>query len=71
METNEKISKRVIFPNIETGGVVLMMPAPECELTLEQIIAKDVPNNVPYQILDASEIPQDHTYFNAWTYEEE
>lgn len=63
--------KRVIFPNIQTGGVVLLTPAPECGLTLEQIIGKDVPSNVPHQVLDAKDIPEDHTYFNAWTYEEE
>ena len=67
---SDKLTKRVIFPNIETGGVVLLIPAPECGLTFEQIVAKDVPNNVPHQVLDADDVPSDHIYFNAWTYEE-
>jgi hypothetical protein len=67
---DDKVTKRVIFPNIETGAVILLTPAPECELTLEQIIAKDVPTNVSHQVLDVTDIPEDHTYFNAWTYEE-
>jgi hypothetical protein len=60
---------RVIYPNDE-GGVSIVIPAPDCELTLEQIIDKSVPAGKPYQILNISEVPGDRTYRDAWTYEE-
>ena len=58
---------RIIYPTAE-GGVAIIVPAPECELTIEQIAAKDVPAGVPYSIVDASDIPSDRTFRNAWEY---
>ena len=65
---SDLVNKRVIFPNTE-GGVSVLVPAPNCGLTLEQIIAKDVPGDT-YQIVDKSEIPSDRTFRNAWEYKE-
>jgi hypothetical protein len=45
-----------------------LIPAPDCELSLEQIAGKDVPAGKPYQIVDASEIPSSREYRNAWTF---
>jgi hypothetical protein len=59
--------KRVIYPNDE-GGVCILTPVPNCGLTLEEIIAKDVPAGKPHKIIDASEIPSDRTFRNAWEY---
>jgi hypothetical protein len=61
--------KRIIYPTDE-GGVAIIVPAPECGLTIEQIAAKDVPSGKPYQIVDVSEIPSDRTFRNAWEYAE-
>jgi hypothetical protein len=61
--------KRIIYPTDE-GGVAVIVPAPECGLTIEQIAAKDVPPGKPYQIVDVSEIPSDRTWRNAWEYAE-
>ena len=58
---------RIIYPTPE-GGVAIIIPAPDCELTIEQIAAKDVPAGVPYSIIDASDIPSDRTFRNAWEY---
>jgi hypothetical protein len=58
---------RIIYPTPE-GGVAIIIPAAECGLTIEQIAAKDVPAGVPYQIVDASDIPSDRTFRNAWEY---
>jgi hypothetical protein len=63
------MNQRIIYPNNE-GGVVVLVPAPECGLTIEQIAAKDVPAGVPYKIVDVSEIPSDRTFRNAWEYSE-
>jgi len=67
MATYDYANKRIIYPNDE-GGVSIVVPAPDCELSLEQIAGKDVPAGKPYQIVDASEIPDDRTYRNAWTF---
>jgi hypothetical protein len=67
MATYDYANKRIIFPNDE-GGVSILIPAPDCELSLEQIAGKDVPAGKPYQIVDASEIPDDRSYRNAWTF---
>lgn len=40
--------KVILYKNIETGGVVVLQPILNCNLTLEQIAAKDVPPGVPY-----------------------
>jgi hypothetical protein len=58
---------RIIYPTPE-GGVAIIIPAPDCGLTIEQIAAKDVPAGVPYSIVDASDIPSDRTFRNAWEY---
>ena len=67
MATYDYANKRIIFPNDE-GGVSIVVPAPDCELSLEQIAGKDVPAGKPYQIVDVSEIPDDRSYRNAWTF---
>jgi len=69
MATYNYANKRIIYPNDE-GGVSIVVPAPDCELSLEQIAGKDVPAGKPYQIVDVSEVPDDRTYRNAWIYEE-
>ena len=60
---------RVIFPNDE-GGVSVLTPVPNCGLTLEEIIAKDVPAGKPQQVIDKSALPTDRTFRNAWEYVE-
>ena len=67
MATYDYANKRIIYPNDE-GGVSIVVPAPDCELSLEQIAGKDVPAGKPYQIVDASEVPSSREYRNAWTY---
>jgi hypothetical protein len=57
---------RVIYPT-DDGGVAVIIPAPECGLTIEEIAAKDVPAGKPYKIIDAADIPADRTFRDAWT----
>jgi len=63
------MNQRIIYPNND-GGVVVLIPAPECGLTIEQIAAKDVPSGKPYKIVDVADIPSDRTFRNAWEYSE-
>jgi hypothetical protein len=61
---------RIIYSTPE-GGVAIIIPAPDCGLTVEEIAAKDVPAGVPYRIVEASDIPEDRTFRNAWEFSAE
>jgi hypothetical protein len=58
---------RIIYPTDE-GGVAVIIPAPECGLTIEEIAAKDVPEGKPFKIVDVADIPSDRTFRGAWEY---
>ena len=58
------MNQRIIYPT-DDGGVAIIIPAQSVELAL-----KDVPAGKPYQIVDASAIPEDRTFRNAWEYQE-
>jgi hypothetical protein len=55
----------IIFPN-DKGWLSVINPAPECSLTIEEIARKDVPAGKPYHIINASQLPQETMFFNAW-----
>lgn len=48
--------------------MAIITPAPDCGMTIEQIAAKDVPEGVPFKIVEVSEIPADRTFRNAWEF---
>jgi len=52
--------KRIIYSTPE-GGVAVIIPAVTVELAL-----KDVPEGVPYEIVDVDAIPTDRYFRNAW-----
>lgn len=62
------MKQRIIYPTPE-GGVAIIIPAPECGLTIEEIAAKDVPPNITYKIVDVADIPSDRTWRQAWEYQ--
>ena len=62
-------TKRIIYPNDE-GGVSIVVPSPNTSLSLAEIEARVVPSGKPRQTVNATDIPSDRTYRNAWTYEE-
>jgi hypothetical protein len=61
------MDKRIVYKN-DDGTISIIVPA-DCGLTIEQIAAKDVPSGKEYHIVNASEIPSDRTFRNAWTWE--
>lgn len=63
------MTQRIIYPTDE-GGVAVIIPAPDCGLTIEQIAAKDVPAGKPYKIVNTEDIPTDRTFRDAWEYQE-
>ena len=52
--------KRIIYQT-ESGGVAVIIPTGPAELAL-----KDVPEGVPYKIVDVTDIPGDRTFRGAW-----
>jgi hypothetical protein len=60
------MDKRIIYPTTD-GGVAVIIAAPECGLSLQEIAAKDVPAGKPWKIVDAADIPADRTFRDAWT----
>jgi hypothetical protein len=51
----------LIYSN-ENGGVSVCVPTGE--LPIEEVLSKDAPNHAI--IIDDSELPTDHEFFNAW-----
>ena len=60
------MNQRIIYQT-DDGCVAVIIPAPDCGLTIEQVAAKDVPTGKPYKIVDVSEIPTDRSKREAWT----
>jgi len=46
------------------SGVAILTPTGE--LSLEDTAAKDVPQGVPYRIVNDEDVPSDKTFRNAW-----
>ena len=54
----------IIYPNEDALAVVF--PNLACGLTVQQIAEKDVPQGVPYLIIETEALPEDQTFFEAW-----
>ncbi len=63
------MNQRIIYPT-DDGGVAVIVPAPECGLSIEAIAAKDVPAGKPFKIVNVSDVPSDRTFRGAWEYQE-
>lgn len=59
------MNQKIIYPN-ETGIAVI---TPTGELSLEETALKDVPSGVKYKIIDASNLPQERDFRNAWEFD--
>lgn len=59
------MNQRIIYQTDE-GGVAVIIPAPKCGLTIEQIAAKDVPSGKEYKIVDVDALPTDRAFRGAW-----
>lgn len=58
--------QRIIYQS-DDGGVCVIIPAPDCGLTVEEIALKDVPFGKPFKIVDVSDIPSDRSERDAWS----
>lgn len=59
--------KRIIYPK-DDGGIAVIIPAPECGMTIQEIAARVVPAGKPFEIVDVSAIPSDRTFRGAWSW---
>lgn len=57
------MNKNIIYPN-KNGSICLVIPTGE--IAVEEVARKDVPAGIPYRIVDVADVPEDHTFFNAW-----
>ena len=56
--------KRIIYKT--SDGVAIIVPSPKWTGTMEELASKDVPQGAEHYIVDASSIPTDRKYRNAW-----
>ncbi len=63
------MNQRIIYPT-DDGGVAIIIPAPDCGLTIDEIAAKDVPAGKPFKIVAVTDIPTDRTFRAAWEFAE-
>tara|TARA_Y100001937_G_scaffold27616_1_gene39730 strand:- start:531 stop:731 length:201 start_codon:yes stop_codon:yes gene_type:complete len=59
--------KRIVYMQ-DNGTVAIIVPSDNCELTVEQIQAKDVPSGKTSYIIDATEVPSDRSFRDSWIY---
>ena len=48
--------------------IAIVCPVDNCGLTIEEIQSRSVPAGKTSYIINASEVPTDRTFRNAWTY---
>lgn len=61
-------TKRIIYIEPEDGGVSVVYPIEDCNKSLEEVAKKAVPDGTAYTIVDASTVPKDRTFRDAWTF---
>ena len=54
----------------DDGNLVIVCPADNCDLTLDQIKDKDCPSDKTVYTVNKAAIPTDRSFRNAWTYTE-
>jgi hypothetical protein len=57
--------KMIIYPQ-EDNSIAVVVPVPECTISIGEIARKDVPAGLPYLIIEADDLPKDMDFFSAW-----
>ena len=63
------MDKKIIYLQ-DNGVVAVITPAIKTNETLMEIISKSVPKGKKYKIVNATEIPSDRQFRNAWSIDE-
>ena len=61
------MDSRIIYTQ-ENGSVSIIIPA-NCGLAIEEIAAKDVPDGLSFEIINASDVPSDRLFRSAWEHD--
>ena len=59
--------KLAVFKPNDSDTISVLIPAPNCELSLMEICRKDCPSGVKFKIIEHTDLPEDRTFRNAWT----
>jgi len=64
------MSNRIIYKNTD-GSVGVLIPTQEAlqYFSLESIAEKDVPKDLPYKIVEDTDIPNDREFRDAWEWD--
>lgn len=58
---------KIVFPRQgNSGGVSVIIPAPNCEIDISEIARKDTPAGVPFKIIKNEKFPEDFYFLDAW-----
>ena len=58
------MDKRLTYTN-ENGALCIVTPV-DPSLTLEEVAKRSVPESVPHEVVNASDVPTDRTFRDAW-----
>ncbi len=61
-------TKRIVYTDPDDGHLCIISPSPNTKLTIAEIQAKDVPDGVTSYIVNVSDIPNNRSFRDAWTY---
>ena len=62
---------KVIVWTQDNGILAVTFPAPNIELSIDEIAKKDLPTGTKYKIIDVTELPDDVEFRDAWEIDEE
>ena len=62
-------TKRIVYIN-DGGGITILVPAPNCDLSIDEVAKKDVPTGSKYKIVDTTGISSDRSFRDAWYVDE-
>ena len=62
-------TKRIVYINDE-GGITILSPSPNCDLSIDALAKKDVPTGKKYKIINTTDVSTDRSFRDAWTVDE-
>jgi hypothetical protein len=62
------MNKVIIYPNPAILGQICVI-IPTGEISIEEVAKKDVPQGLPYKILNKSDLPDTKLFRDAWEYD--
>lgn len=56
------MNQRIIYPTPD--GIAILIPSKDIDIN--EVARKDVPDGVPYLMIDAADVPSDRVFRDAW-----